>query len=88
MPHSIKKLRPFEVTVWPSEAGQDNPEPAVEVEPAALEVLLPVGATYAESAYTVSLLPAPQYSSGLPPQVMPQSVVSVMFAPELRLLPQ
>lgn len=61
MPHSIVKLRPLDVTIMPSEAGQDGPVPVVE--PGVLEELVLLAGTPVASGlvYNVSLLPAPQY---------------------------
>ena len=89
MPHSTVKLSPLDVTIVPSEAGQDGPVPAVA--PGVLEVLvLLLAGTSAASGfvYKVSLLPAPQYCRVLLAHVKLQSLEVAICAGALMVLPQ
>jgi len=88
MPHSTVKLRPFEVTVVPSDEGHEGPEDEVLVAevPAVVDVL--TGATQLVFWNKVRRLPAPQNSPALPAHTMLQSVDAVTFAVESMVLPQ
>ena len=81
---------PFDTTVAPLEAGHvgpelDEPPPVPLPEPGLVGV---VPGTYMVLLYTVSLLPAPQYSKSLFAQVLLQSEAAVTTAPVLNELPQ
>lgn len=89
MPHSTVKLRPLDVTMVPSEAGQDGPVLAVAPGVLELLVLLPAGTSATSGlVYNVSLLPAPQYCRVLFAQVKLQSLEVAICAGALMVLPQ
>ena len=89
MPHSTVKLSPLDVTMVPSEAGQDGPVPAVAPGVLELLVLLLAGTSAASGlTYRVRRLPAPQYCRVLFAQVKLQSLDVAICPGALMVLPQ